>query len=714
MSADTKEGPHISDAQFFAAVDLNRPGLEKVKAAVQSGNLEDAKHEFAVYLHDRQKPVWKLDWRARPKHDSRPEGVNTENADRVMNGEVWSVSTWYKFDGPIDWNANPINYREFPFQLNRHGTWQWLARAYWDTGEEKYANECVRQIVDWVRRCPSPTTSSGNETNTWRTIEQGIRVGQAWPDIFYRLLSSPSFTDEAIVTMVKSFVEHARILAKYPSTGNWLAMETNGLMHVGVLFPEFKEADSWRKIAIDRMYTELDKQVYPDGAQIELSTSYHQASLSNFVMAWEIAHMNDVPMPADYITKIEKMYDYDLDACMPDGRLPSLNDANVQNIKPALKQGFVFFPDRKDYLWVATDGKEGKKPKVGSIALPFSGHLVMRSGWDPQDLYMLFDAGPYGYGHQHEDALSIDVYSQGRHQIIDAGVYPYDSSQWRRYVLSTRGHNTIMVDGLDQHRAGRPRQEYVLSKPLPNKWIASDGFDYASGEYNDGYGPDSALKVKHTRSIFFVKPEYWIITDFLDPADNKSHTYESLFHLDADAVKLVCASAYTVNKDSSNLAIVVSEDDNVNLRVVSAQEKPTVQGWTIKSGYEMRPLPTAVYSKEQAGPTCFQYVIYPSAKGEQCPVTGVKRLDLQSASGIEIIFADGHKDYFVQSQKTGSKIKFLDFETDADTVFVRIQNGKVVKSMLAGGTSLTKSGKIVTAEIRPVTDLSKTELTHKF
>lgn len=707
------EGPGISDAELFDILNLDYPGMEKVKAAVAKGDLEAAKHEFAEHLRNREKPVWKLDWRARPKHDVRPAGVNTENADRVMAGEVLSVNHWHKFDGPIDWNLNPINYREWPWGLNRHQTWQWLVRAYWDTGEEKYARECARQIVDWVKRCPAPRISSGNGTYTWRTIEQGIRVGQSWPDIYCRLLSSPSFTDEAIVTMVKSFVEHARVLTKYPTNGNWLAMEINGLMHVGVLFPEFKEAAGWRKTATDRLYVEVDKQVYPDGAQIELSTGYHQVSLGNFVMAWEIAHLNDVPMPAECIAKVERMIDYDLKVAMPDKTLPGLNDADRINIRPALKTGFQFFPERKDFQWMATDGKEGERPKVGSVALPFAGHLVMRTGWDPDDLYLLMDAGPYGFGHQHEDALHIVVYSHGKNHLVDAMSYHYNDSPWRKYVVSTRGHNTIMVDGLDQHRGGRPREQYVVSKPLPNKWVAGEGFDYASGVFDTGYGSQN-LKVTHKRHIFFVKPEYWIVTDFLDPSDAKPHKYESLFHLDALGADVSGKSVRTANTDASNLSIIAPADDDASLRVVSGQETPVVMGWLRTTGYDVRPIPTAIYEKEQSGPASFQYVICPTAKGAQWPITGVKRLDVGSASGVEIAFADGRRDYFVQARKPGSKVKFLDFETDALAAYVRVRDGKVEKAMLAGGTFLNRAGKPVQAEIREITDLSQTKLTHKF
>ncbi len=706
------EGPGISDAEFFRILNLDYPGLEKVKGAVNAGDLASAKHEYAEYLRHREKPVWKLDGHSRPKYDSRPAGVNTENADRVLNGEVWSCDVWHKFDGPIDWNLNPINYKEWTWGLNRHGTWVWLARAYWDTGEEKYAQEFVRQMEGWVRRCPAPVEASGNSTYTWRTIEQGIRMGQTWPELYHRFLMSPSFTDDAMVMMVKSMVEHARVLSKYPTTGNWLAMETNGLMHVGVLFPEFKEAEQWRKTAIARAYAEMDKQVYPDGAQIELSTGYHQISMGNFAMAWDIAHLNNVPMPADYVAKIQKMYDYDLSASMPDGCLPALNDAPAVNIRVAMKGALTYWPDREDYRWMATSGSEGKRPPVGSVALPFAGHLVMRTGYDSQDLYLLFDAGPYGYGHQHEDALSFVIYSQGRRQVVDAGSYAYDSSQWRKYVLSTRGHNTIRVDGLDQHRGGRNRLEYVLSKPLPNKWIAGDGFDYASGAYTDGYGSKNDVKVVHTRSIFFVKPEYWIVTDFLIPADPLHHKYESLFHLDGDAVEADGTTARTLNKESSNLTII-SPTDDLRVRIVSGQERPFVQGWIVKSGYEMRPLPTAVFTKEVAGPASFQYVFFPTAKDAQCPVTGVKRLHVGTAAGMEISFQDGHTDYFVQARDHG-KLKFLDFETDADAAFVRVKDGQVVKAMLAGGKSITQSGRQIPAEIREVTDLSKTKQTHKF
>jgi heparinase II/III-like protein len=81
----------------------------------------------------------------------------------------------------------------------------------------------------------------------------------------------------------KSFVEHAQYLMKFHRQGNWLTMEANGLYHVGALFPEFTDARPWRDTALGRLYRELDVQVYPDGAQIELAPGYHGVIIQNFL-----------------------------------------------------------------------------------------------------------------------------------------------------------------------------------------------------------------------------------------------------------------------------------------------------------------------------------------------------------------------------------------------------------------------------------------------
>ena len=251
--ADT--GPRMTDAEFFSALNPDYPGLEKVKAAINLGDTQKAKHELVEYMRNREKPIYNPDWLGNCNHGKRTEKTNTTDADRILRREFKSVGVVHKFDGEIDWTLNPINYAEWTYALNRHSFWAQLARAYWETGEEKYAKEFVYQMTDWVKKCPVPLNDSGNAGLTWRTIETGIRTGMNWNLAFEVFRKSPEFTDDAMVIMLKSFVEHAHQLIRWPTSGNWLSMECEGLTHCGVLYPEFKEAADWRKTAIDRLYT---------------------------------------------------------------------------------------------------------------------------------------------------------------------------------------------------------------------------------------------------------------------------------------------------------------------------------------------------------------------------------------------------------------------------------------------------------------------------
>ena len=660
------EGPHISDEQFFDALNLNYPGLEQVGSAVGKKDFATAKRDLVEHIKRRQNPCWHFDWRDRPQNPDA-NGVDTTYADRYARNELVSVSVWHDFGENIDWSINPMEnqYAEWTWQLSRHPFWVTLGRTYWATGDEKYAKAFVFQMNSWVHANPMPDDSGNYRGSRWRTIETGIRTGQTWFPSFYYFLSSPSFDDESIITMLKSFVEHAQHLMRWPQTGNWLTMEANGLYHIGVMLPEFTESQEWRDTAIERLYAELDNQVYPDGAQIELSSGYHQVSLRNFVMPIELAQLNKIEIPKDYMAKLEKMYHYNLYAAMPNGQLPALNDGGWTNIRGYCEQGFGYYPHRTDMQWMATNGEEGIRLEDNSYAFPYAGHFVMRSGWDEDDRYLLFDAGPFGYGHQHEDKLHFVLYAHGRVHVTDPGNYPYDSSKWRAYHISAYAHNTILIDDLPQNRRGFDRRMYVATEPLKGNWISNDDYDYAFGVYNqspedkegqptpgpseggeEGYGPKRIKSVTHTRQIVFVKPDYWVIFDTLMPYDDEVHTYESPFHLEADDVDLDKETGIVVtrNSDDSNLAIIPLKEPDLDIEIVSGQEEPVVQGWVAAGGYDVRAIPTPIYKKSTKGVTHLVYVFYPIPKGEKCPIICVETVHEKVGTDIKVHFADSSID----------------------------------------------------------------------
>src|SRR5262249_20300286 len=75
--------------------------------------------------------------------------------------------------------------------------------------------------------------------------------------------------------------------------------------------------------------------------------------------------------------------------------------------------------------------------------------------------------------HAHADALSFQLWVDGRPAVVDPGTYTYEAGADRDWFRSTRAHSTVAVDGRDQFelwgafRAGRlPRVRLLGDAPL--------------------------------------------------------------------------------------------------------------------------------------------------------------------------------------------------------------------------------------------------------
>ena len=588
--------------------------------------------------------------------DQSPSGRADEICRHVIRG--------HDFGPDIDWSADPNHYREWTYAINRFYHWRTLAEAYWETGDEKYAAQFAAQLVDWARKNPVPLFSSGNGSYTWRTIECGIRQSTTWPDSLYRVLGSKSFTPDIAATLTRSMVEHARHLMKWPSPGsNWITMEANGLGTIGILLPELKEAAEWRRTAIDRLYRELDAQVYPDGAQIELTTGYHQVSLRNFLALARTAKLNDVPLPTDYVAKLKRMFLYNLYVMMPDRRTPALNDGGMGSVLRSMHTAFELYGDPV-FEWAATRGARGTPPDHTSHHFAYAGQMVQRSGWEPEARYLLLDAGPFGFGHQHEDKLSIVVHALGKLHVVDPGNYHYDASPWRRYTIDTPAHNTILVDGQPQRRRGRRRSDYVVKEPLAtNAWLTSDRLDYAAGQYDQGYGPGRKLKIVHRREVVFVKPDYWLVVDTLK--GEGTHLYESLFHFDADEAVAEGTTARTIDP-TPNCVIAAAPQPGLTVRIVKGQTEPTLQGFIAAQRWRpswkspkakppdhgKRAIPTAIFALRAKAPARLVYAIVPYPEGAAPTVAvedasgqdGPVRVKVTRPAATDTITIDGGAD----------------------------------------------------------------------
>jgi hypothetical protein len=661
----TKGARAFADAAadpLISALDLTQPALAKVKAAVDRSDNAGARAAFADHLRTRATPLWSFD-PATPPKDATPRDMSTAN--NTLKHLLTSVGIPYQFGDRIDWSYNPttqpgspnaVDY-EWTWQLSRHEMWVALAKAYNTSGDSRYGVELAAEIAQWITDDPVPAKVDNAPGSRWRTIECGIRMGGAWPEIYYRMLRSKEiFTDDVLLAMVECMHRHAEYLLSYPTSGNWLFMESNGLFHVGVISPEFARASMWRDTGMARLHHELDLQIYPDGVQFELTPNYHNVTIDNSVWAFGLAQINNVVLPAGALATLERMYAVDMLAMGPDHNMPPFNDSGAYASPGKLHDALRFFPNRADFQYIATRGASGTVPSETSHIFPWAGWALMRTGWDEKARFMMFDGGPFGYGHQHEDKLSFVLHGYGRQLIYEGGTYPYDASAMRQYVLDARAHNVVNVDGILQHRRGQDngplgRMIYVTKKPVNLTWKSSPDYDYASASYGaedlEGWGPKRLKNVVHTRRILFVKPDYWVIVDSLEPTDTVEHLYESMFHVDASDVTLdtTFKSAISNEPNAANIAIVPLVSDNLDVRSIKGQMQPFVQGW-LPQGYAAKPAnarPAVYFSKSKAGSTHFLYVFLPIEPGAQAVLPTVTAVANAANAEIaaDIAFAGG-------------------------------------------------------------------------
>lgn len=481
-------------------------------------------------------------WAEDAKHVIRTADDACENT--FLFDFRWDMErTWepVHFDGEIDWSLIPSGDREFLWQFNRHRFLPCLAQAYRMTGEEKYAQNYVRLMSDWIRRAePGENIDLG----PWRTLETGIRA-ENWLCSIPLVADSPVFDDAVADLAGECLRKHQRRLAdhfqphKYIS--NWGVLEACGLLLLSLVLPD---SETELETALKRLEDTANVQVLGDGMQWEQSPMYHNEVYHCFLTAYWYGTRAGIRMPAAVEDAVRRMAFVNYKWKKPDHTQFAQGDSDASDLRDQITAGAYVLQDgmlksggyeRLDYdsIWrfgIAADSIyraiQPEAPDFVSAELPVGGNYYLRSGWSEKDNLLHFHCGETGGGHGHADKLHVDLVIRGEDVLVDSGRYTYVDGPDRYSLKEAAAHNTVLVDGRGFADCETSWIYKNLCTCVKQHFYAGRLGGMAEGAHL-GYWEDDVIV---NRKVIWLKPDVYLIVDeFLSHGD---HTYEQYFHFD--------------------------------------------------------------------------------------------------------------------------------------------------------------------------------------
>lgn len=484
-----------------------------------------------------------------------------------------------------------------------------LAAAFTETGDPKFLHAWEDLVRTWIEQVPidiDPTDVTGRRVQNWV---------YAWNQ-FVTAPAFPGFTDGFVAPLVASIaaqVEYLRL--NLAAERNHRTLELYALFVAALALPELDIGGELLAFSIKELHQNLLTDIRDDGVHREHSTHYHMIVLRSFLAARINAKLFDLKFPDGFDQHLERACEFALHVHRPDGSIPALSDSDAASHLDVLKLAAALF-SRSDFLYVATRGKEGTPPFEKYVTFSSAGYFIQRSGWGRDEArfaderFLIFDCGPLGDGgHGHYDALSVEIAAGGRPLILDPGRYTYhqDELNWRHWFKGTAAHNTVCVDGLDQtpYRCGKPKGPVAEARLLER--LSAPNFDVLHGQVTS-----PAYEAIHSRLVFFIADEYWVIVDQLD--GGMPHDYNLRFHLAPEAMNHTAIQ----RRDGNNVVIA----PGLALVFQPADEPRLEPGWFAPQ-YGLRVSAPVVSVRTKAVKTVFFTLVMPLKLNDPQPALRV-------------------------------------------------------------------------------------------
>lgn len=360
-----------------------------------------------------------------PLLDFDPVFLNRFSVEKLMTNHVvllheeeilsWNGS-WDYPNQSLLWNFN-LHYFEYLFPLVSH---------FLEYNESIILDKCMEMISGWITS--NPISRKGNG---WAPYTVSLRIVN-WIS-FYGYVHDwlpQDFHNKLLHSIEEQYVFLSRHLEK-DVLGNHYFENLKALLLCSLFLNDRETTDC----VLPLFVKECREEILDDGMHFELSPMYHNIVLEGMIRTDTVLRQFGL-FDQEIHTYTCRMLDAAFSLCNGLERIPHFNDGGnnaAKSIASLLEAGERYCG------YTATLRKQF--PDAGFYQFIWGKYKMIVDAGKP---------GPeYVPGHSHCDAMSFELYRNGKPLLANCGTYAYQSKE-RVFFRSTVAHNTVVADGVEQ------------------------------------------------------------------------------------------------------------------------------------------------------------------------------------------------------------------------------------------------------------------------
>ena len=279
--------------------------------------------------------------------------------------------------------------------------------------------------------------------------------------------------------------------------------------------------------------------------------------------------------------------------------------------------------------------------------------IVLRSGWNIDDVIFFFKSGKTAVSHSHLDINSFALNAYGKRLIVDLGRWAYAHAagffdvrkrRWEYDANDTIGHNTILVDGKGQ-KYGEDNYGKIL------KFENLGEYCYLVSDGTKAYGK---LLNHFIRYVVYIKPYMFLIVD--DLSSDEDRRYEWLLHYEG---KIEGKDELRIINEPGVLDIISLKPNSEEDRVISINNRTSyykaTYGWVSYENKYLSIMP--LHSRKD-----YRFVVFMNVRhlSEKVKIEAELIKFTNEEAHIRMLRDENRYQVYINFKKQDVKVKSLD------------------------------------------------------